>query len=133
MGPTSAAWIGISLDSSSPTSASRDPMVSVLMITPTFSVSILAVSSSDLTSSAMRSTSSPSMTTLMVEPARAASIFGADTLTPLAAATCFTGRNRSSLLISERGRGFKRALILVTMGSFRVPTTMVSPARNSPS
>ncbi len=69
-------------------------------MTPTFSVSTLAVSSSDLISSATRSTSSPSVTTLTVEPARAFSIFGALTLTPLAAATCFTGRNLSSLLIS---------------------------------
>ena len=102
---------------SSPTMASREPMVSALRITPSASASILTASSSDFSSRERASASSGLVTTLMVEPARALSSLGADTLTPDAAATCFTGRNLSSLRISARGLGLSNALILVMMGS----------------
>jgi len=109
------------------------PRLSALTTIPLSSVSIMTSSTSCMTSSFIASSFSGEVPLTGI-PATALSNPGAAILTPVAAFTSLTWLNFAFLsLISANGFGSRRALIFVTIGSLRLPTTTVAPTFNDPS
>ena len=131
--PIFAFLMGTFRSESTLTIASRLPIVSVLIMTPSFSVSISMLSISLFTSCFTLSIVDMSCIALNGTPAITPSRSDAEILTPDAATTSGCDLNCFSTLISFIGLVLRSARAFVVLAPDGSPITRVSPERISPS